>query len=237
MKQVFRTSPYEVVKAGSTSGVGRRFSLRDALLIAQIAICALLVTASVVAVRGLSRSLHNDFGFDVDRTLIVDTDLSMAGYGASQVEAMQKRMVDAVQAIPGVRTVGLSADIPFCLGLTDTMVFSDKAADLRPNNARCIRNQLALSSTPALPAPPTVGPSLPGTTIRMIPRVAVMTRKLQSIFFGGVDKAVGSAFKMPDGTRIAVVGVVETGKYTSLTENPTLALFLPLLQDHPVRRI
>ncbi len=232
VKQVFRTSPYEVVKAGSTSGVGRRFSLRDALLIAQIAICALLVTASVVAVRGLSRSLHNDFGFDVDRTLIVDTDLSMAGYGASQVEAMQKRMVDAVQAIPGVRTVGLSADIPFGPGLTDTMVFSDKAADLRPKNAAADANQLHISPEYFRAAGTTLlaGRSFTWHDDKDAPRVAVINEEFAKRLFDGVDKAVGSAFKMPDGTRIAVVGVVETGKYTSLTENPTPALFLPLLQ-------
>ena len=35
---------------------------------------------------------------------------------------------------------------------------------------------------------------------------------------------------MPDGTRIQVVGIVEDGKYASLTEDPQPAMFLPILQ-------
>ena len=53
VRQVLRTDPYQIVKSGSTGTVGRRITLRDLLLVVQIAICALLVTSSMVAVRGL----------------------------------------------------------------------------------------------------------------------------------------------------------------------------------------
>jgi hypothetical protein len=79
VRQVLRTNPYEVVKSGSTGRVGRRITVREVLLVVQIAICAVLVTSSMVAVRGLARSLHNDFGFELQNIMMVDTDLSMAG--------------------------------------------------------------------------------------------------------------------------------------------------------------
>jgi ABC-type antimicrobial peptide transport system permease subunit len=41
---------------------------------------------------------------------------------------------------------------------------------------------------------------------------------------------VGGHFKLRDGARIQVVGVVENGKYQSLTEDPEPGLFLPILQ-------
>jgi hypothetical protein len=44
------------------------------------ALCAVLVTSSMVALRGLSRSLHAHFGFDPQNTLLVNADLHMAGY-------------------------------------------------------------------------------------------------------------------------------------------------------------
>jgi ABC-type antimicrobial peptide transport system permease subunit len=49
--------------------------------------------------------------------------------------------------------------------------------------------------------------------------------------FGSVTDAVGKYFRMQDGTRIQVVGVVEDGKYMSLTENPQPAIFLPFLRS------
>ena len=60
--------------------VGRRISLRDLLLVVQIVICAVLVTSSMVAVRGLLRSLHSNFGFEPRNAMLANTDLTMAGY-------------------------------------------------------------------------------------------------------------------------------------------------------------
>ena len=61
VRQILHTNPYEVVKTGSTGIVagntGRRITLRDVLLVAQIAICGVLVTSSLVAVRGVG-ALH-----------------------------------------------------------------------------------------------------------------------------------------------------------------------------------
>ena len=57
----------------------RRFALRDLLLGAQIAICTLLVTASLVAVRGMVRALHAPLGFQPQGAMLADMDLSQVG--------------------------------------------------------------------------------------------------------------------------------------------------------------
>src|ERR1035438_178477 len=64
LRQVTRSDPWQVIRTGAAVADGhRRFTLRDILLAVQIAICAVLVTSSLVAVRGLARSLHSNFGF------------------------------------------------------------------------------------------------------------------------------------------------------------------------------
>jgi len=80
VRRTLRTDPYEIVKAGPAGGIGRRIGVRDVLLV-QIAICALLVTASAVAVRGLVRSRHSHFGFEPNKALLIDADLSMPDIG------------------------------------------------------------------------------------------------------------------------------------------------------------
>jgi ABC-type antimicrobial peptide transport system permease subunit len=47
--------------------------------------------------------------------------------------------------------------------------------------------------------------------------------------FGAVDHAVGRSYRLQDGTHVQVVGVVEDGKYQTLTENQKPAMFLPFL--------
>ena len=64
------------------------------------------------------------------------------------------------------------------------------------------------------------------------PRVAVINREFARRIFRSVGNATGRYYKMPDGKRIQVVGIVEDGKY-SLNLNDPLppAMFLPILQS------
>ena len=232
VRQVLRTDPYQIVKSGSISTLGPRMTVRDALLVVQIAICAVLVTSSMVAVRGLARSLHKNFGFDLQNTMLVDTDLSMAGYSGDRVPPMQKRMIDAVETIPGVESVGLADQVPLGDSPGDSNVFTDNTSDLRPSNVAA--NALLFRISPEyFHASGTA--LLSGRTFtwhddKNSPHVAVVNRQFASRIFGSVTSAMGSYYKLPDGTRTQVIGIAENGKYGSLTENPLPAMFLPILQ-------
>jgi len=232
VRQVLLTNPYEIVKAGSNRRVGRRITARDLLLVVQIAICAVLVTSSMVAVRGLARSLHDNFGFDVQNTMLAETDLSMGGYSGDRAAAMQKRMVDAVESIPGVESVGLADTIPLGDSAPDSLVFADGTSDLRPSNSAA--DALIFNISPEyFHAARTA--LLSGRTFTLhddknSPRVAIVNPNFARKLFGSVPKALGSYYKMRDGTRLQVVGVAEDGKYTGLTEDPQSVMFVPILQ-------
>jgi predicted permease len=233
VRQVLRSDPYEIVKSGSLGRVGRRITVRDLLLGVQIAICAVLVTSSMVAVRGLVRSLHSNFGFEPQNAILADTDLSMAGYRGDQVPAMQRRMLDAVEAIPGVESVGLVNPAPLYAGSVSDLVFTDKTADLRPTNAAAqvflykISPEYFRAAGTALLS----GRSFTWHDDKDAPRVAVVNAEFARRIFGSVTGAVGGYYKIEDGTRIEVVGITEQGKYHSLTEDPQPAMFLPFLQS------
>jgi len=233
VRQVFRTDPYEIVKAGSLSRVGRRLTARDLLLAVQIAICAVLVTSSMVAVRGLVRSLHSNFGFEPQNAILANTDLSMAGYRNDQMPAMQRRMLDAVEAIPWVETVGLVNPAPLYAGSVSKLVFTDKTADVRPANAAAEVFLYRVSPEYFRAAGTTLlsGRSFTWHDDKDAPRVAVVNAEFASKIFGSVTGAMGGYFKIGDGTRIEVVGIAEQGKYHSLTEDPQPAMFLPFLQS------
>jgi predicted permease len=233
VRQVLRTDPYEIVKSGSLGRVGRRLTARDLLLGAQIAICAVLVTSSMVAVRGLLRSMHSNFGFDPRNAILADTDLRMAGYRDDQMPAMQKRMLDAVKALPGVESVGLVNPAPLYAGSVSDLVFTDQTADLRPANAAAEVFLYKISPEYLHAAGTTLlsGRSFTWHDDKDAPRVAVVNAEFAHKIFGSVSAALGGYFKRDDGTRIQVVGIAEQGKYHSLTEDPQPALFLPILQS------
>jgi predicted permease len=231
VKQVMQTNPYAVVKAGSTARVGRRISARDVLLTVQIAICAVLVTSSLVAVRGLIHTLHSNFGFDPHNAVLVEADLHMAGYAGDRVAPMQRRMIDAVAAIPGVTSVGLSDG----LLLNDagrSPVFTDKTTDMRPANA--VANAFMYHVSPDyLRAEATAllaGRAFTWHDDNHSPRVAIVNREFARRLFGSPEKAINGHYKMPDGSRIQVVGIAQDGKYGGITEDPQMAMFLPIAQ-------
>jgi len=232
VRQVLRANPYQIVKAGSGETIGRRITVRDLLLAAQIAICAVLVTSSMVAVRGLARSLHSNFGFEPRDAMLAETDLNMSGYSGDQVPAMQRRMIEAVEAIPGVESVGLEARLPLTGGGFDAAIFTDQTTDLRPSNAaaHAMRFNISPGYFPAAGTVLLAGRAFSWHDDKDSPRVAVVNREFARKIFGSTRNAAGERFKLRDGTRVQVVGVIEDGKYMSLAEDPTPALFLPILQ-------
>ena len=234
VRQVLRTDPYQVVKSGARSTANRRIGGRDLLLVAQIAICAVLVTSSMVAVRGLVRSLHSDFGFEPRNAVLANTDLGMAGYRGDTVAAMQKRMLEAVETIPGVTGAGSVNTAPLSQGgAGNTLVFTDDTADLRPANAAATAMMFAMSPGYFHAAGTAL---LSGRNITVhddasAPRVAVVNEEFARRIFGSAESAIGRHFKTRDGARIEVVGIVEDGRYVHLAEARAAAMFLPILQS------
>jgi predicted permease len=208
--------------------------VRDLLLVFQIAVCAVLVTSSIVAVRGLARSLHSKLGIAPENTLLVETDLNMVGYKGDQVPAMQRRMIGALKALPGVAQVGLVSSPPLKMGWDDVNIFTDQTADLRPSNATS--DAIFFSVSPEyFQAAGTALLSGRGFTWHddlSAPHVAVINQELGRRLFGSAANAIGRHFKTKDGGRILVVGIVEDGKYTAnIAEDPQNAMFVPILQS------
>jgi len=234
VRQVLHADPYEIVKSGSLARVGGRITARDILLGAQIAICAVLVTSSFVAVRGLMRSLHSNFGFDPQSVMLVDTDLNMAGYKPDAQPIMQKRMIEAMQAIPGVQSVGLVGQYPpLHMGWNEQNVFTDQTANLKPSNAAASVIWYGVSPKyfPAAGTTLLSGRAFTWQDDKTAPRLAVVNQYFARKVFGSVPNALGRYFKLRDGERIQVVGVAENGKYTAnLTEEQKAAAFFPILQ-------
>jgi len=202
-------------------------------LVGQIAICAVLVTASMVAVRGMTRSMDARLGFEPANVMLADTDLVMAGYNGDAVPAMQKRMMDAVAAIPGVTSVGLTDQPPLGEDGKAPVVFAEQTTDLRPANAlgRAMSYNISPEYFRAAGTVLLAGRAIDWHDDRNAPRVSVVNQEFARKIFGSVPGAVGHYFKLRDGTRVQVAGVVEDGKYGSLTEDPEMAMFHPLMQS------
>ena len=234
LRQVLRSDAYQLVKAAaSAERLWRRVTLRDLLLVIQIAVCAVLVTSSLVAVRGLARSLHSNFGFVPQGAMLAKFDLQMAGYDDAKAERFQRNALQEIQRIPGVFAAAYIDHPPLGISSSDTLVYANGTTDFRPLNS--VADAMYYRASPGyFGAAQTVlvaGRDFTWHDDAKSPRVAVVNERFARKVFGSVNAAVGGHFLKGDGKSIQVVGVVQDGRYRTLTEEPQPAMFFPILQD------
>jgi predicted permease len=234
-RQIQRSDAAQVLKNGGNAVTNfRRFALRDVLLCVQIALCTLLVTASLVALRGMERSLHAPFGFQPEGVMLAATELNMAGYTEDQFLPVQKRILEAASRLPGVSAVGimdrtlLGSDCCGSMGVyregTTEFLSSDSVFDGR--NFSISPGYLEAAGTRLLS-----GRNFTWHDDGKSPRVALVNAAFGRMMFGTAH-AVGRRFLLHgDKDTIEIVGVVEDGKYQSLTEDAQPAMFFPLTQQ------
>jgi ABC-type antimicrobial peptide transport system permease subunit len=166
--------------------------------------------------------------------MLVRIDPTLAGYKGDAIPAMQQNMVDALKAISGVASAGLVGEYPpLHMGWNSRDVFTDTATDLHPANAAASAITYQVSPEYLRAAGTTLlsGRSFTLHDDKNSPRVAIVNREFVRKAFGSSVDATGHYFKVREGTRIQVVGIVEDGKYTAnLAEDPQAAMFLPILQ-------
>ena len=232
-RQVWKTDSTLVIKGGaSATPVFRRLALRDVLLAVQITLCTFLVTASLVALRGMQRSLHAPLGFQPQGAILAETDLHMGGHtGPSATKIQQSMMVEA-RRIPGVTAVGAISQTPLGSGGSSMSIYRQNTNDFRASNSAFGAKYFSISPgyLQAAETKLLAGRDFTWHDDSQAPKVAIVNETFAHAMFGDTP-AVGMRFKGGDGTSYEIAGVVEAGKYDSLTESPWPAAFFPAGQQ------
>jgi predicted permease len=209
----------------------RRFTLRDLLLGLQIALCTLLVTASLVALRGMQRSLHAPIGFQPQGAMLASADMLMAGYSNDAALPLQKRMVEEALATPGVTAAGTINTPPLSGSGNTTAIYRDGTTQFGASHGALGAKFFSISPGYLRAAQTRLmaGRDITWQDDAKSPKVAVVNQVFARKLFGNAS-AIGQHFMTGKDGRFAIVGVVEDGKYDSLTEDPWAAVFYPLAQ-------
>jgi predicted permease len=114
-----RTDAAPVIKEGSGSGGtltrGRLLPARM-LVLAQVALGVLLVTAAMLYTGHLSAIVNTDAGFERGHALLFDLRPGEVGYDEHRLERFYSEVEERLRAIPGVVAVGLSMTRPMMGG-------------------------------------------------------------------------------------------------------------------------
>ena len=229
-RHVSQSSPLQAMKSGPVDSTPlRRLALRDLLLGAQIVICTLLVTASLVAVRGMVRMLHIPLGFQPQRAMLAEMDLNEVEGGVPLEKT--KAMIDGVRSIPGVTAAGTVNRVPFTGGLRGVPVFPPGTTEFTLNNSVLAPYRFTISPGYLEAAGTRLlrGRDISWSDTTDTPYVAIVNATFAQKMWGDTP-AIGQRFIILDHLR-EVVGVVEDGKYHEMQESPQPVVYLPLSQS------
>jgi predicted permease len=231
-RQAWQSSPLQMMKSGPEDAMHlRRFTLRDLLLGAQIAICTLLVTASLVAVRGIVRALHAPLGIQPQGAMLVDMDLSQVGQAGEVVLEKEKAMIEAARNIPGVTAAGTVSRTPMTGGMHGSPIFRPGTTKFTLNNA-VLAPYVFLMSPGYLEAAGTRllgGRDVSWQDTTKTPYVAIVNETFARKMWGETP-AIGQRF-IVSGNLTEVAGVTADGKYHDREESPQPVVYLPFSQS------
>jgi len=127
-----RTRLTEALKEGGRSGDrgGKRLRTQNAFVVAQIALSLSLANAGLLLIQSYASLRGADQGFDGERTLTMALSLGGERYDEAQErQVFLGQLLPRLDAIPGVRSVGLTSKLPLRGGTNGPTVTEDQFAE------------------------------------------------------------------------------------------------------------
>ncbi len=111
--QSSRPNLNEMMKEGGRSATGARHRTRSLFVIAEVALALVLLIGACLMIKSFSNLQKVDPGFDARNLLAAQIDLPLSKYPESrQWNEFFNRLIERVEALPGVKSVGLTWQVP-----------------------------------------------------------------------------------------------------------------------------
>jgi len=232
--RAMRTAPASSLRqAGGTSETRPRRLFGRSLVVAQVALSVVLLSAAGLFVRHLLNLRHLDLGFHPDHVLLVTLDPEGSGYDDEHLSLAYQQLLERLEAIPGVRSATICAPSPIS-GAGANRGVSVEGYQAKPGE---IRNVMESWVAPKYFA--TLGtPLLRGRDFDFQdkggPRVAIINQTMARYYFGN-DDPIGKHVSFDgDGQPYEIVGVAGDAKYMEMREAMYRTIYLNTFQAPPV---
>jgi predicted permease len=232
-----QTSKPDVVAAlkGETLllGAGRRkFTLRNLLVVTQVAVSLLLLITAGLFIRNLRNTQYAEPGFALDHALMMSFDLGLANYNTARGKAFDEQLLERVRALPEVRAASLAEFVPLGSGLNMSPLYIEgEPTPERFDEASLLSYYtVGLDYFRAMGIPLVRGRDFNDRDTASSPGVIIVNETLARRLAAD-GNAVGKRLRMDSqGDYLEVVGVVRDVKYKQLAEKPLFFGYRPLSQ-------
>jgi predicted permease len=212
--------------------VGERRSRRlvgRGLVVAQMALSVVMLSAAGLLVTHLSNLRNLNLGFDRESVLLMTLDATRSGYERLQLSGHYRDLLGRLEAIPGVRAATMSGMTPISGAGGSRFVNVDGVPERFEDRRRVSLNPVAPNYFKTYGTPLISGRDFAFEDAGR-PPVAIVNQAMARHYFG-TSNPVGRRFTFDEQTRsYEIIGVVADAKYLDLYETPPRTVYLNTLQ-------
>jgi predicted permease len=220
-------------EGGAVASGRRSAAMRNLFVVLQVALSLVLLVGAGLFLRTLGNAYAVDLGYRTKGVLLADINLDVRGYSPDAGQDVYARVVERIQALPGVLSVGASR-VPVLSGGARSGTISTDGRPVAPDGSNGMTVRINVTSDRYLE---TLGIRVlagRGFTAADNPRalrVAIVSRGLAGRLWPGQDPIGRSLNAGPES--LTVVGVIGEAVYASAVERDPPPFFLvPLSQNY-----
>ncbi len=217
--------------AGSTHQLLRWITLRQMLVIGQIALSLIALVAAGLFLRSLQKTQDINPGFETGHVLAVGLNLGREGYSEQQGLQFHDRLLERAASLPGARSVAMAQNLPFQGGFGRSVLLegSDKSEQ---NRVLVQVNTVSPRYLNTIGIPLLRGRDFTPQDTADAPLVVIVNKTMADKFFPKGDP-LGQRFRFfGDTADTTIVGIARDAKYNGLIEQPQPFAYQPLKQAY-----
>ena len=216
------------LKASAEGDERTRVSMRDLLVIGQLALSMVLLVIGALLGRGLLAAYATDLGYDPRPLSSLSFSLSMNGYDGPRATALHRRALEALTALPGVERVSTASRLPLApdINMDGFKIQGRHGPDDQDVPVDTVRVGVDYFATVSVPI--VDGRAFTQDDVANERSVAIVNETFARQYWPG-ESAVGRRIHMDgfDDPPTEIVGVARDHKVRSVGEAPRPYLHLP----------
>ncbi|HEV8431377.1 MAG TPA: ABC transporter permease [Pyrinomonadaceae bacterium] len=217
-------------------GRRRAFSLRNVLVVAQVALSLVVLICGGLFIKSFRKAQTMDPGFDNSKGLFLSLSPTLVGYEEEQSRSFYKQVLERVSHVPGVEAASFIRTLPLGDSSNSNGPILKEGETLpRGSAGRNIMNTVVSRGYfNAMQIPLIEGRDFDERDTTKTKRVIVINQRMAEMLWPG-ESAVGKRIFIGSDSRdgLEVVGVVKTGKYRALAEDPKPFYYSSMDQRRP----
>ena len=222
----------ETVPAGANQrGLRSFFSLRQLLVVSQVALSLISLVAAGLFLRSLKHAQGIDTGFETRGVLVMNVNLGREGYTPERGQLFYQQVVERLAGLPGVQHASVAQNAPLAGGFLRS-VFPEGADTTTRDRVLVQVNSVSPGYLDTLGIPLMRGRDFVNSDATGAPLVVIINETMAQRFWPGED-AIGKRFKFfGDNDYTSVIGIAKNSKYNGVAEDPIPFIYQPVRQNY-----